>query len=206
MHRPSAVTIIPFTLLWGVRIPLRRKLAFTGLFSLTLVTIAAAIARAIETDVTKKANGAQDPSYVWMWGTIQASVGRSQAVTSKRPRFTKLAQQPLLSRVSRPSPSSSLRRLARTSPNGRRRKPGTSDLGHACKNGTQGRRIRSTTCPQLLFTSVIRRLPRKLLLMKVNTRCCGQKLVRQQLNAQAQQAQVQVRRGSTKSCGRSSIR
>lgn len=32
--------------------------------------------RAIETNVTKKANGLHDTSYVWMWGTIQASLGR----------------------------------------------------------------------------------------------------------------------------------
>lgn len=78
-----AVMIIPFTLLWDVRIHLPKKLAFTGLFSLTVITIAAAIARAIQTKVTEKANGSQDPSHVWMWGTIQASVGKYQDVTPK---------------------------------------------------------------------------------------------------------------------------
>lgn len=76
----TAVTIIPFTLLWNVRIDMRKKLAFLGLFSLTLITIAAAMARAIETNVTKKENGSHDPSYVWMWGTIQASLGQSRFV------------------------------------------------------------------------------------------------------------------------------
>ncbi|KAK7707699.1 hypothetical protein SLS63_013692 [Diaporthe eres] len=51
-----AITIIPFTLLWNVRIDVQKKLAFIGLFSLTLITIAAAMARAIETEVTKKEN------------------------------------------------------------------------------------------------------------------------------------------------------
>ncbi|ROW13814.1 hypothetical protein VPNG_03623 [Cytospora leucostoma] len=69
-----AITIIPFTLLWGVRTHLPKRLAFIGLFSLTLLTVAAAIARVIETNVTKKEDGAQDPTYVSMWGTIQAAV------------------------------------------------------------------------------------------------------------------------------------
>lgn len=58
-------------------------MAFTGLFSLTLITIAAAMARAIETETTKKENGVHDTSYVWMWGTIQASLGRSR-LTNRR--------------------------------------------------------------------------------------------------------------------------
>lgn len=73
---PTAVIIIPVTILWNVRIDVRKKLAFIGLFSLTLITIAAAMTRAIETNVTKKANGLHDTSYVWTWGTIQASLGR----------------------------------------------------------------------------------------------------------------------------------
>ena len=124
----SAVTIIPFTLLWNTRIHTPKKLAIAGLFSLTVVTIALAIARAIVINVTKKANGLQDPSYVWMWGTIQASIGRSPDHFMKALAFTaKPMQQLSLYRASRHSPSFSRRLLVTSNLSGRRRPVITSD-------------------------------------------------------------------------------
>lgn len=70
------VLIIPFTLLWNVRIHTRRKLAFFGLFSLSLVTIAVAIARTADLDATKKSNDMPDSSFLWMWSVIQAALGK----------------------------------------------------------------------------------------------------------------------------------
>src|SRR5438105_4661386 len=39
------VTTIPFVILWQVRIPLTKKLALTGIFSLVVITVAFAILR-----------------------------------------------------------------------------------------------------------------------------------------------------------------
>lgn len=70
------VMIIPFTILWNVRIPMKKKLAFIGLFSLSILTIAVAIARTADLGATKKATGQQDTSYLWMWSAIQSSLGK----------------------------------------------------------------------------------------------------------------------------------
>lgn len=68
--------VIPFTLLWNVRIRPRKKLAFIVLFSLSLITIAVAIARTADLGATAKATGQQDSTYLWMWSAIQSSLGK----------------------------------------------------------------------------------------------------------------------------------
>lgn len=70
------VMAIPIVMLWKVRVPRRKKLAFMGLFSLTIITIAVAIARTADLGATAKASGQQDPSYLWMWSAIQSSLGK----------------------------------------------------------------------------------------------------------------------------------
>ncbi|KAH8769108.1 hypothetical protein F5883DRAFT_352254, partial [Diaporthe sp. PMI_573] len=57
------IMMIPVVLLWNVKMRLGRKLAFIGLFSLSLVTVAVAIARAATLGATKWANGLHDPTY-----------------------------------------------------------------------------------------------------------------------------------------------
>ncbi|ETS81749.1 hypothetical protein PFICI_06751 [Pestalotiopsis fici W106-1] len=59
-----AITSIPFALLWNVRIPMRKKLAFVGIFSLSVITISAAITRVIVLNSTTKATGSPDASLV----------------------------------------------------------------------------------------------------------------------------------------------
>lgn len=73
--------LIPIALLWNVRIQRQKKIAFIGLFSLSLITIAVAIARTADLNVTKKASGQQDSSYLWMWSAIQSSLGESTLIS-----------------------------------------------------------------------------------------------------------------------------
>lgn len=46
-----------------------------GLFSLSIVTIGIAITRTADIAATAKANGQPDPTYLWLWSTIQATLG-----------------------------------------------------------------------------------------------------------------------------------
>lgn len=68
---------IPLTLLWNVRIHIRKKIAFSGIFSLTLITIAVAIARTADLHATAKPSGQQDSTYLWMWSATQSSLGKN---------------------------------------------------------------------------------------------------------------------------------
>ena len=181
-HELLTVMIIPFTLLWDVRIHLPKKLAFTGLFSLTVITIAAAIARAIQTKVTEKANGSQDPSHVWMWGTIQASVGKYQDVTPKHAQSLISQKKLLLSRAFRPSRNYSLHPLAGSSPSGHRRRHTISGCDLALPGGTQGRRIQCMMSRRSSSMTVARRRSCRLLPSKVSSLCWDRKRVAQPLN------------------------
>jgi hypothetical protein len=74
VHRASNLNIvitIPVLLLWKVRISLRRKLALTGIFSLTIIVMIFAIVRVaiVTTD-----NSNADISWLYMWSSIEMSV------------------------------------------------------------------------------------------------------------------------------------
>ncbi|KAI0400452.1 hypothetical protein F4802DRAFT_584654 [Xylaria palmicola] len=68
------IMLIPITLLWNVRIQRKKKIAIMGVFSLSLVTIAIAIARVADIGVTQKSNGLPDSTYLWFWSALQASL------------------------------------------------------------------------------------------------------------------------------------
>jgi hypothetical protein len=70
------VMLEPFILLWNVRMRLARKLAFVGLFSLSLVTMIIATVRAADLNVTRRPDGQIDNTYLWLWSAIEASVGK----------------------------------------------------------------------------------------------------------------------------------
>lgn len=70
------VMVIPFALLWKVQIPQRKKIAFIGLFSLSLITIAIAIARTADLGATVLTGGQLDSTYLWLWSAIQSSLGK----------------------------------------------------------------------------------------------------------------------------------
>ena len=67
--------LIPTTLLWKVRLPLRRKLAIISLLSLGLVTIVFAIARTAMVASTRQGGGNFDVSWLYLWTAIEPVVG-----------------------------------------------------------------------------------------------------------------------------------
>ena len=103
-----AVILIPVWLLWNVRIAFAKKIAFVGLFSLSLVTMAIATARAADLAATTWDNGVIDPSYLWMWTAIEPCVGELPSDGHLIGHDFRLThQQPLPSLVSQLSPNSS---------------------------------------------------------------------------------------------------
>ncbi|KAI0382676.1 hypothetical protein F5Y04DRAFT_287721 [Hypomontagnella monticulosa] len=54
------VMLIPIVLLWNVQIKWAKKLAFMGIFSLSIITMAISIARAADIGATQKSNGLPD--------------------------------------------------------------------------------------------------------------------------------------------------
>ncbi|KAL9010509.1 MAG: hypothetical protein Q9173_004570 [Seirophora scorigena] len=72
------ITAIPISMLWKVQMPLRKKLALVGLFSLTMVTTVFAIIRTTSTTVrtTSEANMTDhhDHSWIQMWSSIEQCV------------------------------------------------------------------------------------------------------------------------------------
>lgn len=72
--------LLPTILLWRTKIRLAKKLAILGLFSLSLITIAIAIARVADINVTKRPDGNLDNSYLWLWSVIEPSVGTCRDV------------------------------------------------------------------------------------------------------------------------------
>ena len=68
---------LPFTILYRIRIPLRKKAALLTIFSLALITVGFALARVvIITDNFKAGDRQFDASLVHLWGGIEQNVGR----------------------------------------------------------------------------------------------------------------------------------
>lgn len=68
--------LLPIILLWNVQIRLGKKLALVGIFSLSIVTMAVAIARAADIGATQKSNGLPDSTYLWFWSSLQSFLCR----------------------------------------------------------------------------------------------------------------------------------
>ncbi|KAK3682776.1 hypothetical protein B0T22DRAFT_484798 [Podospora appendiculata] len=68
------IMLQPIILLWNVRIRLAKKVAFIGLFSLSIATMAIATARAADIDVTRRPDGQIDNTYLWLWSGIEPPV------------------------------------------------------------------------------------------------------------------------------------
>ncbi|KAF2201225.1 hypothetical protein GQ43DRAFT_471976 [Delitschia confertaspora ATCC 74209] len=66
------ITVIPFTMLWKVRISMRRKLALAGVFSVTMVTIIFSIVRA---SVITSNSIQPDMSWLYTWSNIEVYTG-----------------------------------------------------------------------------------------------------------------------------------
>lgn len=63
-------------MIWKVRLPLGKKLAFMGLFSLTIITIVIAIVRASHVHGLRDGRRQDDATFLWLWSAIQAPFGR----------------------------------------------------------------------------------------------------------------------------------
>ena len=50
-------------------------MALIGLFSLSLITMAVATARAADLSATMWVNGLHDPTYLWLWSAIESCIG-----------------------------------------------------------------------------------------------------------------------------------
>ncbi|KAK3293113.1 uncharacterized protein B0H64DRAFT_403529 [Chaetomium fimeti] len=81
------IILIPVWLLWNVRIAFAKKLAFVGLFSLSIVTMAIATARAADLAATTWDNGVIDPSYLWMWTAIEPCIAIAVSCLSAFPQL-----------------------------------------------------------------------------------------------------------------------
>ena len=62
-------------MLWKVKINLRQKIALTGIFSLTVVTMMFAIIRVAV--VTRQTRTTPDSTWLYLWSTIEPPVGKS---------------------------------------------------------------------------------------------------------------------------------
>ncbi|XTI93063.1 hypothetical protein V2W45_1249156 [Cenococcum geophilum] len=65
------ITTIPFAILWQVRIPLTKKLALTGIFSLVVITMVFAILRVT---LISKLTKQPDTSWSYMWSSIEQNI------------------------------------------------------------------------------------------------------------------------------------
>ncbi|KAI8630104.1 hypothetical protein F5Y19DRAFT_474493 [Xylariaceae sp. FL1651] len=68
------IMLIPIILLWNVQIRWAKKIAIMGIFSLSLVTIAIAIARVVDVGATQLSTGLPNSTYLWFWSSIQSSL------------------------------------------------------------------------------------------------------------------------------------
>ncbi|KAK2616864.1 hypothetical protein QQS21_000242 [Conoideocrella luteorostrata] len=66
------IMLLPILLLWNVQIRLGKKIALLGIFSLSIITMAVAIARAADIGATQKSNGLPDSTYLWFWSSLQS--------------------------------------------------------------------------------------------------------------------------------------
>lgn len=72
--------VLPIVLLWNVRIRWSKKIAVLGLFSLSLVTIAIAIVRVADINATRRPDGNEDVSFLWLWSAIEPAVGKRKSL------------------------------------------------------------------------------------------------------------------------------
>ena len=80
------IMLIPTSLVWGTKLPARRKVALIGLFSLTLITITIAITRVADIGSTRWFDGEKygplDVTHLWLWSAIEPCIGMSTVQVS----------------------------------------------------------------------------------------------------------------------------
>ena len=68
------VITIPMSLLWKVRMPLRKKLALMGIFSLTVLVMIISIVRVVVVRTSDKRNA--DQTWLFVWANVELGVGK----------------------------------------------------------------------------------------------------------------------------------
>ncbi|KAI0439831.1 hypothetical protein F4803DRAFT_529721 [Xylaria telfairii] len=81
------IMLIPLTLLWNVRMRWQKKLAFAGIFSLSIITMIIATVRAADVSATKWVTGQNDPTYLWLWSAVEPCIAIIVSCTSAFPRL-----------------------------------------------------------------------------------------------------------------------
>ncbi|KAK3985000.1 hypothetical protein QBC44DRAFT_405940 [Cladorrhinum sp. PSN332] len=79
------IMLVPVLLVWDLRMPLKKKISFVGLFSLTLVVMVIAIVRIV--GASKTENRQIDPTYVFLWGSIEMCIAVMVACLSAFPQL-----------------------------------------------------------------------------------------------------------------------
>ena len=69
------VILIPVRLLWNVQISLRKKLALTGLFSITVIIMLFAIIRVV---VVSSDSHRLDQTWLYLWSSVEQTVCKYQ--------------------------------------------------------------------------------------------------------------------------------
>ncbi|KAI0543429.1 hypothetical protein F4679DRAFT_568787 [Xylaria curta] len=112
--------LLPVILLWNVRIRWTKKLAFFGLFSLSIITITIAIVRVASIGLTKRPDGQDDVSYLWLWSAIEPPVA---IVVSCLSAFPQLFAQSPRNQKSSFTPSETYRNMMSRIRSGKKRQP-----------------------------------------------------------------------------------
>ncbi|KAK0726540.1 hypothetical protein B0T21DRAFT_36071 [Apiosordaria backusii] len=105
----AAVLSIPIILIWDAKLRTAKKLAFIGLFSLTLLTMLVAILRVVGISSAKWANGQVDPSYLWLWSCIETCIAIIVACLTAFPQLFVSSKKPAVYQKSGPSSRSNPR-------------------------------------------------------------------------------------------------
>jgi hypothetical protein len=78
----SCILVIPFVLLWNLRVRMVRKIILLVLFSFTIVKMVVSIVRAVDIARTRWSTGQNDPTYIWMWTAVEVNIGTNFTLSS----------------------------------------------------------------------------------------------------------------------------
>lgn len=81
------IVLIPISILWNVRISFKKKVAFIGIFSLTIITMIIAIVRAVSISSARQGVGQEATYFLWLWSAIQAPLAVIVSCVSAFPQL-----------------------------------------------------------------------------------------------------------------------
>ncbi|KAK4224840.1 hypothetical protein QBC38DRAFT_501902 [Podospora fimiseda] len=77
------IMTVPVLLVWDLHIPLKKKLAFVGLFSMTIIVMVIAVVRL----VGAFSDGHIDPTFAFLWGSIEMCIATMISCLSSFPQL-----------------------------------------------------------------------------------------------------------------------